>query len=144
MVIASSIQKELLEKHGKTVLIDSSFGTNKYGFSLFTLMVVDEHNNGFPAAWFIVSNEKEETIATALRLVKEAVPGWKMKNGAYNYYGKGGWAGFEWQGVHRMRFAFRQAQARTADLSDYVHASTTEGVISRGSLLGNCFAGIQG
>jgi hypothetical protein len=75
-----------------------------------------------------------------------AVPGWKRKIGTLNYFSQGGWAGSKWEGVHRMRFAFRLAQAPTADLSHYVHVNRMEGVISAGSPsakpFGDRFAGI--
>ena len=76
MVICSPTQRELLEKHGGVMLLDSTFGTNKYGFSLFTLMVMDEHNNGFPGAWIITSDEAQTTIEAGLGHLKAEVPGW--------------------------------------------------------------------
>jgi hypothetical protein len=83
----------------------------------------------------------------------EAVPGWEPKSGTRTYLNQGGWVGFEWQGVHRLRFAFRLAQAPTADTSRSVHVAAYEGMVTAGSprdrtrftrdaLLDNVFAGV--
>ena len=75
----------------------------------------------------------------------EAVPWWKRKKGAMNYYSKGGWDRFEWQGVVRTRFAVRQVQVlplQVADRSRYVMASECEGLVTAGDLFESAFAGI--
>jgi hypothetical protein len=72
----------------------------------------------------------------------EAVPGWGRKDGTYIYLSQGGWDGYRWEGVKRVRFAFRQAQALTADLSHYVNVAEFEGVVSAGNVFRSAFAGI--
>lgn len=51
-----------------------------WGFSLFTLLVMDEFGNGVPVAWMLTRDELAVTIALALTKVKEAMeeefPGW--------------------------------------------------------------------
>ena len=66
----------------------------------------------------------------ATRAEVKAVPGWEPKvTWAYNYFNQGGWDGYDWQGVHRARFAFRLAQAPTADTSCSVNAGLCEGEV---------------
>jgi len=47
------------ERHygDKIVCIDSTHGTNIYEFLHITIMVVDEHGEGLPAAWAIANKE---------------------------------------------------------------------------------------
>jgi hypothetical protein len=71
----------------------------------------------------------------------KAVPGWQV-GGTCNYFNQGGWDGFEWQGVHRVRFAVRLAHAPTADQSRFVTAGEREGVVTAGTLFEDCCAGI--
>lgn len=53
-----------MRKHGiRIVCIDSTDGTNLYGFLLITIMVVDEHGEGLPVAWAI--SNKEDTYVHA-------------------------------------------------------------------------------
>ena len=47
--------KKLAE--GKVVCVDVTQGTNAYEFKLITLLVVDEHGEGFPVAWCIANRE---------------------------------------------------------------------------------------
>jgi hypothetical protein len=77
----------------------------------------------------------------ATRAEVEAVPGWARKPGTVNYCGLGGWNGYKWEGVYRVHFAFRLAQAPTADLARSVHAGFYEGVVSADGPR-NSFAGI--
>ena len=39
------------------VCVDATQGTNAYEFKLITLLVVDEHGEGFPVAWCIANRE---------------------------------------------------------------------------------------
>jgi hypothetical protein len=66
----------LVRPLNQVVMMDSTHGTNQHGFSLFTLLVMDEYGNGLPAGWCITSNEKLTTIALALSKLKDAVHGW--------------------------------------------------------------------
>jgi len=64
LVIATPYMLEQLIKygHGKSIMIDATFGTNKWKFPLTTFMVVDENNHGVPVAWAIHSAEDSGTI----------------------------------------------------------------------------------
>jgi hypothetical protein len=60
----------------------------------------------------------------------EAVPGWGPKPGTDNYYNEGGWAGYTWEGVHRITFLFRRASGHpAADTTRYIHAGGREGLV---------------
>jgi hypothetical protein len=77
----------------------------------------------------------------ATRAEVEAVPGWGRKPRASNYYSQGGWDGYDWAGVYREHFAFRQAGALTADRTRYVDVGFSEGDVRAGDPR-NSFAGI--
>jgi hypothetical protein len=72
----------------------------------------------------------------------KAVPGWFSKYGNINYHDQGGWNGYRWEGVRRVRFAVRLAEAPTADRAHYVDVGEWEGVVKAGSLFDDRFAGI--
>ena len=49
---------DLVLKYGwRGIQMDSTFGTNNHRFPLFTLLVVDDWENGIPVAWFFCSRE---------------------------------------------------------------------------------------
>eukprot|EP01018_Ginkgo_biloba_P014465 Gb_35818 [translate_table: standard] len=62
--IQSTWQLEKMVKFGKNNLIatDSTFGTNKLKYPLFTLIVFDTHQNGVPVAWIISSSSSTNDI----------------------------------------------------------------------------------
>ena len=76
LVIMNDIQVAWLKHFGgpmKEVALDSTHGTNEYNFQLTTLLVVDDHGEGLPAA-FCYSNRVDEcAIAVFLSAVKEAL-----------------------------------------------------------------------
>jgi hypothetical protein len=43
--------------NGNIVCLDSTHGTNQYGFNLVTMMVVDDFGEGTPVAFMISSKE---------------------------------------------------------------------------------------
>jgi hypothetical protein len=51
---------------GKTVLMDGTFGTNKWKFALTTIMVVNDQNHGVPVAFFVHSSQSADTIKRCL------------------------------------------------------------------------------
>ena len=52
------VQKMMIKKFGNsTVCIDLTYGTNRYGFILITLLVIDEYDEGFPAAFCLYNKE---------------------------------------------------------------------------------------
>lgn len=75
--IAHASQKRMLMKFGKTVIMDATHGTNKHGYPLTTLLVLDENRNGFPAAWAIHSKSDAGTLILVLTKLREACPDWK-------------------------------------------------------------------
>eukprot|EP01018_Ginkgo_biloba_P008021 Gb_17153 [translate_table: standard] len=62
--IQSTWQLEQMVKFGKNNLIatNSTFGTNKLKYPLFTLIVFDTHQNGVPIAWIISSSSSANDI----------------------------------------------------------------------------------
>eukprot|EP01018_Ginkgo_biloba_P023862 Gb_15783 [translate_table: standard] len=62
--IQSTWKLEHMVKFGKNNLIatDSTFGTNKLKYHLFTLIVFDTHHNGVPVAWIISSSSLANDI----------------------------------------------------------------------------------
>ena len=50
----------------RAVLLDGTFGTNKYKFCLSTLMVINKDNKAIPVAWLIHSRQSEQSMALML------------------------------------------------------------------------------
>ena len=51
IVLQTPVQAEMLKTFGgKVVCVDATQGTSAYEFKLITLLVVDEHGEGFPVA----------------------------------------------------------------------------------------------
>lgn len=74
MVIMTSFQKNMLLKFGeKSILIDGTHGTNEYGFLLFTLLVVDELNEGIPVSFCFSKKESTDILVTFFRVIAEAI-----------------------------------------------------------------------
>ena len=71
LVIMTDVQRVMLEKFGvgRVVCLDSTHGTNQYDFQLTTLMVIDDHAEGFPVA-FCYSNHVD---LTAMKVFLHAV-----------------------------------------------------------------------
>ncbi|KAI5058415.1 hypothetical protein GOP47_0026585 [Adiantum capillus-veneris] len=42
------------------IAMDATFGTNKYKFHLYTILVFDAHRNGVPVAWVLTSSATME------------------------------------------------------------------------------------
>ncbi len=61
--IQTPLQADMLKQFSfeSVVCVDSTHGTNGYDFNLITLVVVDEHSEGFPVAWCI-SNREDKTL----------------------------------------------------------------------------------
>ena len=72
-------QREMLERHGRTVCLDSTFGVNDLAFPLFTVLVVDGHWHGVPVAWDLASGQTTEDIVLMLSSLKASCPGWQPK-----------------------------------------------------------------
>ncbi|XP_054723700.1 uncharacterized protein LOC129233747 [Uloborus diversus] len=62
LVIMNNVQKEMLRKFsGDCICVDSTHGTNPYGFQLSTVMVIDEMRQGFPRT-FLISSKVDTTV----------------------------------------------------------------------------------
>ena len=48
------------------MLMDGTFGTNKWKFALTTIMVVNDQNHGVPVAFFVHSSQSADTIKRCL------------------------------------------------------------------------------
>lgn len=57
--------------HGRPLIMDTTFGTNREKFPLITILAMDDHNNGVPIAWSIISRERTEAIAAFLEAVRQ-------------------------------------------------------------------------
>eukprot|EP01018_Ginkgo_biloba_P032726 Gb_32690 [translate_table: standard] len=70
-------------KFGKNNLIatDSTFGTNKLKYPLFTLLVFDTHQNGLPVAWIISSSSSASDIQSWMEKLRSRIyemdPTWR-------------------------------------------------------------------
>lgn len=65
-------QEEMMTKFGNdVVVIDSTHGTNAYGFQLTTIMVLDDTRKGFAVAYMIASRTDTETSSLFFSLIKE-------------------------------------------------------------------------
>eukprot|EP00477_Mikrocytos_mackini_P000029 GAHX01000029.1.p1 GENE.GAHX01000029.1~~GAHX01000029.1.p1 ORF type:complete len:483 (+),score=89.58 GAHX01000029.1:1112-2560(+) len=57
-----------------TIMIDSSFGTNLYNYTLVPFFILDEKQAGFPIAFAILSNENTENLITVIQWLVEKNP----------------------------------------------------------------------
>jgi hypothetical protein len=48
------------------MVMDSTFGTNKHGYSLFAVLAIGEQSQGVPVAFLITRSETTESITVAL------------------------------------------------------------------------------
>eukprot|EP01018_Ginkgo_biloba_P039103 Gb_31314 [translate_table: standard] len=62
-------------KFGKNNLIatDSTFGTNKLKYPLFTLLVFETHKNGLPVAWIISSSSSTSDIQSYMKKIQSRI-----------------------------------------------------------------------
>ncbi|GFS76125.1 uncharacterized protein NPIL_367091 [Nephila pilipes] len=78
LAIMNDDQEKLLELYGKQcVMIDSTHGTNEYGFQMTTLMVQDENHQGMPVAILFSSRVATEILVPFFGAIKKKVPGFK-------------------------------------------------------------------
>jgi len=76
IVFAQVKQLERLRKYGWLTLMDSTHKTNKHDWQLFTLYIRDCYGCWNVGAHFFVSNEKCDTIATALKIIRKLEHQW--------------------------------------------------------------------
>lgn len=70
LVFAKEERLRYLATHGTLTLFDSTHGTNKHGFNLFTFMVRDSFGTWIPAAFALLETETGKLIAKALQAVR--------------------------------------------------------------------------
>ena len=76
LVIMSAAQVaglQQLYRPTKEVALDSTHGTNAYAYQLTTMMVIDEHGEGFPAAFCFSNRVDESAMRIFLTVCKECV-----------------------------------------------------------------------
>lgn len=93
IVVQTSLQAELMKSctNGKIVCMDSTHGTNGYGFYLISILVVDEFGEGVPVAWCVCNREDEVVLTQFLTVIKNhidvtCVPAWFMSDMAPQFY----------------------------------------------------------
>eukprot|EP01018_Ginkgo_biloba_P024903 Gb_17664 [translate_table: standard] len=59
--------------HNSMLSMDSTFGTNKQKLQLFTILAFDEHQNGIPVAWVIMSRATIPDISSWLEMLYHKV-----------------------------------------------------------------------
>lgn len=81
LVIMTNLQAEMLQQFGNDkICIDGTHGLNSYSFQLYSLLVVDEYDNGFPVA-FCFSNKSDtatyklffESIKCTVGIIKPSI-----------------------------------------------------------------------
>ncbi|RHZ76277.1 hypothetical protein Glove_199g214 [Diversispora epigaea] len=76
IVFAHPKQLKKLHQYGWLTLIDSTHKTNKHDWHLFTLYIRDSYNCWDVGAHFFVSNEDSDTIAEALKIIRNICKNW--------------------------------------------------------------------
>lgn len=76
MVVMTEEQKRMLGRYGRVTCVDATYRVVQWGLPFFLLVVVDEHNFSFPAAYFMVAEESEISIAEVMARIKGLVPQW--------------------------------------------------------------------
>ncbi len=90
LAIQTSPQADLLKRFGdgKVICIHATHETNSYGFSLITLIVVDDFGEGYPVAWCLTNQGYQKRVGVI-------VPDWIMSDDADQFYSA-------WVGVFAM------------------------------------------
>ena len=84
IVLQTPIQAKMFKKlaEGKVVCVDATQGTNAYEFKLITLLVVDEHGEGFPVAWCIANREDRVLLIEFFTFIRTQSVGWYTLSGS--------------------------------------------------------------
>ena len=69
----------------REVAIDSTHGTNAYNFQLTTVMVIDDHGEGYPAAFCYSNRVDEVAMALFFTAIKNAL-GSALGNNCTKYW----------------------------------------------------------
>ncbi|KAL3702124.1 hypothetical protein R1sor_020146 [Riccia sorocarpa] len=65
--------------HGSTVSMDATFGTNKYGFQLFTVLCFNAFQNDIPCLWILMERHEAADLVAVLSKVKERVNAYRLE-----------------------------------------------------------------
>ena len=58
LAIQTEFQRDAMLQYGnKAILMDATHGTTQYDFLLISLLIIDDHGEGIPAAWAITNRE---------------------------------------------------------------------------------------
>ncbi|GFY52804.1 c2H2-type domain-containing protein [Trichonephila inaurata madagascariensis] len=69
--IMTEAQLEFLELNGKNkIMMDSTHGTNQYGYLLTTIMVSDDNHEGLPIAVFYSNRVSSDVLEPFLKKLK--------------------------------------------------------------------------
>lgn len=72
LIIMNEGQMKMLENYGSDcVCIDGTHGLNNYGFELYTLLVLDDIREGFPAALLISNRSDQEIMSIFFSIIKQ-------------------------------------------------------------------------
>ena len=92
LVVQTEFQKDMLFKHGSEgVCMDATYNVNNYDFHLITLLVLDDYQEGIPAAYAISNREDKVVIKYILESIKLKCKGfkscsWFMSDMALQYF----------------------------------------------------------
>jgi MULE transposase domain len=68
VIVAEQFGLAMLNAFGagedRMVLLDATGGTNKYGYQLYSLVVVDDFREGVPVAFMLTSSQEAGEVAT--------------------------------------------------------------------------------
>ena len=89
--LQTEFQRDMLKQFGSsTICIDTTHGTNIYDFTLLTLVVLDEYNEGIPVAWMISNRQDTLILVEFFKAVKERTgaisPQWFMSDDAEQFF----------------------------------------------------------
>ena len=71
LTIQTEFQKDAMLQYGrKAILMDATNGTTQYDFLLISLLVIDDHGKGIPAAWAITNREDTTMLVQFLQAVR--------------------------------------------------------------------------
>ena len=76
MVVMTEEQKRMLGRYGRVTCVDATYRVVQWGLPFFLLVVVDEHHESFPVAYFMVAEETDISIVEVFVRIKGLVPKW--------------------------------------------------------------------
>jgi hypothetical protein len=79
IVTMSGSQRRMLARYGAVCGLDATYKVTMWGLPFFVLVIVNAQGQGFPAAFFWISEESNEDLAEVLLHIRQMVPTWKPK-----------------------------------------------------------------